>query len=236
VQNAFLHGTLEEEVYMRQPSGYEDKSRPHHVCKLDKALYGLKQASRAWHAKFTSKLIKLGFHASKADMSLFIYDNQGVTMFLLVYVDDIIVTSSSPATVDALLRDLQSDFALKDIGNFHYFLGIQVKKQGSGIVLSQEKYARDLLEKSGMKGCKPIITPLPTSEKLNSARRGRHHKILKHSGSIAVSNVDTTRLGLLGEQGLPIPSWSHYRSLDDCEEDTSVYTWYVKTRVIICAR
>jgi hypothetical protein len=67
-------------------------------------------------------------------------------MFLLVYVDDIIVTSSNPIAVDALLWDLQSEFALKDHGNLHYFLGIQVRMQGDGIVLSQEKYAMDLLE------------------------------------------------------------------------------------------
>jgi hypothetical protein len=98
-------------------------------------------------------------------------------MFLLVYVDDIIATSSSPAAIDALLQDLKSEFALKDLGNLHYFLRIQVKKQGSGIVLSQEKYAQNLLGKSGMKGCKPVITLLPTSEKFsskrNSARRRR---------------------------------------------------------------
>jgi hypothetical protein len=84
VQNIFLHGTLEEEVYMRQPPGYEDKSKPQHVCKLKKALYELRQASRAWYSKLSSKLVQLGFKSPKADMSLFIYHKHGVTMFLLV--------------------------------------------------------------------------------------------------------------------------------------------------------
>jgi hypothetical protein len=66
VQNVFLHGTLEEEVYMRQPPRYEDQSRPTHVCKLDKALYGLKQAPRAWYSRFSGKLKQLGFKASQA--------------------------------------------------------------------------------------------------------------------------------------------------------------------------
>jgi hypothetical protein len=96
-----------------------------------------------------------------------IYGKQGVTMFLLVYAEDITVTKSSLAVVVALLQDLKSEFALKDLKNLHYFLGIQVKKQGNGIVLSMEKYAHDLLEKSGMKECKSVITPLPTSEKLS---------------------------------------------------------------------
>jgi hypothetical protein len=66
VQNAFLHGNLEEEVLMRQPSGYESKTHPQYVCKLDKALYGLKQAPRAWYSRLSSKLISLGFKSSKA--------------------------------------------------------------------------------------------------------------------------------------------------------------------------
>jgi hypothetical protein len=80
---------------MRQPLGYEDWTRPRYLCKLDKALYGLKQAPRAWYSRFSTKLKELGFRSSKADTSLFIYEKHGVTMFLLVYVDDIIVTSSN---------------------------------------------------------------------------------------------------------------------------------------------
>lgn len=94
VQNAFLHGYLEEEVYMRQPLGYENKSKPNYICKLDKALYGLKQAPRAWYSRLSTKLISLGFQASKADTSLFFYNKGGVTIFVLIYVDDIIVASS----------------------------------------------------------------------------------------------------------------------------------------------
>ncbi|KAK1648882.1 hypothetical protein QYE76_066687 [Lolium multiflorum] len=73
VKNAFLHGVLEEEVYMRQPPGYEDSAHPNYICKLDKALYGLKQAPRAWYSRLSSKLLALGFVASKSDTSLFIY-------------------------------------------------------------------------------------------------------------------------------------------------------------------
>ena len=103
MQNVFLHGLLEEEVYMRQPLGFEDNCRPNFVCKLDKALYGLKQAPRAWYARLCGKLIQLGFTPSKGDTSLFYYHNGQVTMFVLVYVDDIIVASSSLAATKALL-------------------------------------------------------------------------------------------------------------------------------------
>jgi hypothetical protein len=79
---------------MHQPPGYEDKKLSHHVCKLDKALYGLKQAPRAWYARLSVKLLQLGFQISKVDNSLFYLKNKDVTMFILVYVDDIIVTIS----------------------------------------------------------------------------------------------------------------------------------------------
>ena len=75
VNNAFLHGFLEEEVYMQQPPGFEDTFTPHYVCKLHKALYGLKQSPRAWFSRLRDKLHHLGFHSSKADMSLFILIN-----------------------------------------------------------------------------------------------------------------------------------------------------------------
>jgi hypothetical protein len=90
----------------------------------------------------------------------------------LVYVDDIIVTSSSPATIDALLVDLKSDFALKGLGDLHYFLGIKVKQVPDGLLLTHEKYATDLLQKVGMLSCKLAPTLLSSSEKL-SAHQGQ---------------------------------------------------------------
>jgi histone deacetylase 1/2 len=87
-------------------------------------------------------------------------------IFVLIYVDDIIVTSSSTQAIAALLKDLKDDFALKDLGDLHFFLGIEVKKVHDGLLLTQEKYASDLLTKLGMKKCTTSPTPLSTSEKL----------------------------------------------------------------------
>ena len=100
---------------MRQPPGYADKSRPEFVCKLDKAIY----AQYAW---LCGKLEALGFVPSKADTSLFYYQKGKYTMFVLIYVVDIIVANSSLDATCALLKDLERDFALKDLIDLHYFL------------------------------------------------------------------------------------------------------------------
>jgi hypothetical protein len=135
---------LEEDVYMCQPPGYEDKALPNYICMLDKELYGLKQALRAWYARLSAKLLQLAFKISKSDNSLFYFQSDDVTIFMLVYIDDIIVTSSEPHVVATLLKRLSDDFALKDLGDLHYFLGIEVKRVANGIVPSQEKYSNDL--------------------------------------------------------------------------------------------
>jgi hypothetical protein len=152
---------------MKQPPGYHNLAYPGYVCKLDKAIYGLKQSPRSWYSRFSTKLLQLGFHASKADTSLFIYRKGRVQMYLLVYVNDIIVVGSSDQAVHALLSDLRVDFGLKDIGTLSYFLGIEVKKCVDGIVLTQAKYMMDILKRVGMTGCKPTCTPLTADEKLS---------------------------------------------------------------------
>ena len=118
---------------MRQPPGFVDPRAPRHLCKLRKAIYGLKQAPRAWYSRLSSRLLQLGFVASKADTSLFVFHHARVTMFMLVYVDDIIVSSSFPTATTKLLDDLQASFAIKDLGPLHYFLGFEVRSSPGGL-------------------------------------------------------------------------------------------------------
>lgn len=152
---------------MKLPPGYEDKTKPHYLCKLDKALYGLKQAPRAWYSRLCKKLQSLSFVPSKADTSLFFYKKGNYVIFMLVYVDDIIVPSSSQEAVDALLRDLEKEFAIKDLGKLHYFLGIQVQRKKDELLMTQERYASEILQRVNMQLCKPVKTPLCTTEKLS---------------------------------------------------------------------
>jgi histone deacetylase 1/2 len=166
-KNVFLHGVLEEEVYIRQPPGFEHPNAPHLICKLDKALYGLKQAPRAWYSRLSSKLCDLGFTPSKADTSLILFNKVGVTLFVLIYVDDIIVTSSSDHAISVLLQNLNENFAIKDLGDLHYFLGIEVTKTRDGMLMTHAKYAKDILKRVGMLGCKSAPTPLSSIEQLS---------------------------------------------------------------------
>lgn len=124
VKNVFLHGELQEEVFMEQPPGFEDPAFPHHVCRLNKALYGLKQAPRAWFNKFTNFLHEFGFTCSSADPSLFTFHHEHQTLVLLLYVDDVLLTRNSPKLVTQLIDCLSSKFSMNNLGSLHYFLGI----------------------------------------------------------------------------------------------------------------
>ena len=167
MKNVFLHSVLEEKLFMRQPPRYENSNSPQHVCKLDKTLYVLKQAPRAWYSRLSSKLESLGFVPSKADTSLFFCHQHGTILFMLIYVDDLIVTSPSPKAVEALLKDPRIDFALKDLRSLHFFLGVDVNNVKDGIVLSHEKYVQETLKRVSMIGCKPSSTPISTFENLS---------------------------------------------------------------------
>ncbi|GAB2267282.1 hypothetical protein Dimus_038662 [Dionaea muscipula] len=167
VKNAFLHGFLKEEVYMAQPGGFVDKDHPDYVCKLHKSLYGLKQAPRAWNERFTNFLPILGFKVSHADPSLFIKGSDSSMVYLLLYVDDIIITGSCEESIELVKQALQQEFEMTDLGNLYYFLGLEVKYLSSGgIFLCQSKYARDLINRAGMTDCNTHLTPCQAGVKL----------------------------------------------------------------------
>jgi len=123
VKNAFLHGTLTETVYCSQPSGFEDSAHPDFVCRLNKSFYGLKQDPRAWYSRFAAFLVSLGFVESKSDTSLFVLRRQSDTAYLLLYVDDIVLTASSMDFLRRIISALQQEFSMKDLGELHHFLG-----------------------------------------------------------------------------------------------------------------
>jgi hypothetical protein len=168
VNNAFLHRILYDEVYMEQPPGYTDPLFPRHVCRLKRALYSFKQAPRAWFHRFSSFLLQIGFLSSKADSSLFVYHTTLGTIYLLLYVDDIVITGSNTSLVHQFIASLSNEFSLKDLGALHYFLGVEVQPTDQGLLLIQTKYAIDLLQRASMVDAKPISTPFIVGQYLTA--------------------------------------------------------------------
>ena len=137
IHNVFLNGILHEEVYIKQPSGFVDFALPSHVCRLHKSLYGLKQAPRVWYTCLNGFLLSIGFHASKVDTSLFIFSIDADICYLLVYVNDILLTGSNSLMLQHLIQLLSSEFKLRDLGSVYYFLGIEVQSTSMGLMLRQ---------------------------------------------------------------------------------------------------
>ncbi|KAL0543967.1 hypothetical protein IC582_019077 [Cucumis melo] len=158
VKNTFLNGTLFEEVYMKPPSSTSPP--PHKVCLLRRALYGLKQALQAWFATFSSTITQLGFTSSPHDTALFTrHTTQGIVL-LLLYVDDMIITGNDPQATSDLQHYLGQHFEMKDLGSLNYFLGLEVSRRSDGYLLSQAKYASNLLVHSRITDSNTASTPL----------------------------------------------------------------------------
>ncbi|XP_073265499.1 uncharacterized protein [Populus alba] len=167
IDNAFLHGDLYEEVYMHLPPGYSTPHDPR-VCKLKKSLYGLKQASRQWFSKLSTSLLVFGFLQAKSDSSLFIRKTNTTFTAVLIYVDDVIITSNTLTAIHQVKHFLRTTFPIKDLGKLKYFLGIEVARSKQGIILCQRKYALDILADSGFSGAKPVSFPMETTLKLST--------------------------------------------------------------------
>lgn len=125
MNNAFLHGLLDKSVYMEQPPGYMEPKFPSHVCLLKKAIYGLKQAPQAWFYRFSSFLLIIGFSCSTADTSFFVFHKGTSILYLLLYVDAIIVTGNTTTLIDSIVSQIRREFVVKDSGCLNYFLGLE---------------------------------------------------------------------------------------------------------------
>jgi hypothetical protein len=166
MKNAFLHGTLSEIVYCCKPTGFTDPAHPDLVCHLRKSLYGLKQAPRAWYSRFATYLTTLWFIEVNSNTSLFIFRRGSDMVYLLLYVDGIILTASSMELLHHTISALQREFTMKDLGPLHHFLGITVEHCADGLFLHQRTYMLDILKQAVMADCKLCTTPVDHQVKL----------------------------------------------------------------------
>ncbi|GKD42806.1 retrovirus-related pol polyprotein from transposon TNT 1-94 [Tanacetum coccineum] len=153
VHNAFLHGDLDEEVYMKLPPGFYGSRGK--VCRLKKSLYGLRQAPHNWFCKLATALKTFGFTQLYADYSLFSFKRSGIELHVLVYVDDLIVAGNNSDVITKFRAYMSTCFHMKDLGALKYFLGIEIARHPEGLFLSQRKYALDILSESDLLGAKP---------------------------------------------------------------------------------
>ncbi|WZY94100.1 hypothetical protein YC2023_066429 [Brassica napus] len=166
VKNAFLQGELEDEVYMHPPPGLEHLVKPGNVLRLKKAIYGLKQSPRAWYRKLSTTLNGRGFRKSELDHTLFTLTGPSGSIVILVYVDDLIITGSDKAGIQATKEFLKSVFDIKDLGEMEYFLGIEICRSKEGLFMSQRKYTMDMLKETDVLGGKIAKTPLEEGYKV----------------------------------------------------------------------
>ncbi|WVZ80794.1 hypothetical protein U9M48_028245 [Paspalum notatum var. saurae] len=159
VKSAFLNEFIEEEVYVRQPPGFESTKFPNRVYKLRKALYGLKQAPRAWYARLKSFLLKSGFVMGSVDKTLFLLNRGRDTMIVQIYVDDIIFGGSSHALVSSFAEQMSREFEMSLMGP-------------EGTFVHQAKYTRNILKKFDMSDSKPMTTPMSTNMALDADEDG----------------------------------------------------------------
>nr|GEW55896.1 retrovirus-related Pol polyprotein from transposon TNT 1-94 [Tanacetum cinerariifolium] len=154
VKSTFLYGTIDEDVYVCQPPGFEDLHFPNKVYKVEKALYGLHQAPRAWYEILSTYLLENGFRRGTMDKTLFIKKDRDDILFVQVYVDDIIFGSIKKSLCDEFEQVMHKRFQMSSIGELNFFLGLQVKQKDDGIYISQDKYVADIV------GFKCYINPI----------------------------------------------------------------------------
>ncbi|KAK9048587.1 hypothetical protein SSX86_032448 [Deinandra increscens subsp. villosa] len=172
VKTAFLYAEMNEEVYVTQPPGFIDEENPDHVYLLDKALYGLHQAPRTWYETLSNHLVENGYTRGVVDQTLFRKRVEEDIIMVQVYVDDIIYGSTNEELCTEFEEIMKKKFEMSDQGEMSFFLALQVKQDESGILIHQEKYVNEILEKFKMKDCKPISTPMASRPLLSADLNG----------------------------------------------------------------
>jgi len=171
VKTVFLHGDLEEEIYMEQPEGFKVKGKEDYVCRLKKSLYGLKQAPRQWYKKFESVMEEQGYKKTTSDHCVFVQKfSDGDFIILLLYVDDMLIVGMNSSRIDKLKKQLSQSFAMKDLGTAKQILGVRIHRcrKDKKLFISQEQYIEKVLERFNMNKAKVVSSPLATHFKLST--------------------------------------------------------------------
>jgi len=191
VKIAFLHGDLEEEIFMAQPKGFEVQGKENLVCKLHKSLYGLKQALRQWYKKFNEFMRNSGFHRCEEDHCCYVKKYVDSYIILALYVDDMLIAGANMAEIDRLKKQLSENFEMKDLGPAKQILGMRISRDRSkGILnLSQEKYIEKLLSRFNVGNAKTRNTPLGTHLKFSKRQSSQTEEEENHMSKVPYASA-----------------------------------------------
>ena len=233
VKTAFLHGDLEEEIYMTQPEGYEEKGKEDWVCRLRKSLYGLKQSPRQWNKKFDEFMKEIDFKRSCHDQCVYIKRVGGVFVYLLLYVDDMLLASKDMTIINNIKDQLSSRFEMKDLGAARKILGIEIiRDRAKGtLILSQESYMEKVLKTYSMENAKSVNTPIGAHFKLMSADPKRVRVDEEYMRSVPYCNaVGSLMYGMIGTRpdlAYPVGLVSRFMS-DPVREHWDAVKWILR--------
>jgi hypothetical protein len=192
VKTTFLHGDLEEEIYMQQPQGYEVKGKENLVCRLKKSLYGLKQAPRQWYLKFDRFMTEQGYNRCHSDHCVYFKRlENGSFIILLLYVDDMLVAGSNMQDINVLKKKLANSFAMKDLGAAKKILGMRITRDRKNrkLTLSQGEYTKKVLERFRMQNAKPVSTPLASHFKLTKEMCPKTQEEIEYMSRVPYSSA-----------------------------------------------
>lgn len=165
--SAYLNGKLKETIYMQQPEEYDDGSG--RVCKLKKSIYGLKQSGRVWNDTLNNELVNMGLQRSEVDQCLYYKVTEGESIYIAIYVDDILLFCNNMDTLAVIKKTLGDKFKMKDMGEASSVLGMRITREENAIKVDQSKYIADVLSRFGMEDCNPSNTPMDYNQKLSAS-------------------------------------------------------------------
>ena len=171
VKTTFLYGDLEEEIYMRQPEGYEEKGKEDHLALLQKGLYGLKQGGRQWNKKLHAAMTSFGYRRVAVDHCVYTRTTKEGSSIVAIHVDDMLAGASTEQEMDSLKRDLEGPFEIKDLGDVHWLLGVAVTRDRKArtVSLSQATYINTIIKCFKMEETYPVTTPLEPGTRLSKS-------------------------------------------------------------------
>lgn len=213
IKGAYLNGVLEEELYMRQPEGFDDGTG--RICKLKRALYGLKQAGRVWNKKLNSTLLAMGYTRTDADPCVYTKVKGDITVVLTVWVDDLILCGNSQVEIDRTVAELGKSFEVKDLGEPKLLLGIQITRNAKAgtVTLSQRNYINTILHRFGYSDLNPASSPLDPNTHLKKRDKNLPpDPAVVHDYQAKLGSVMYAAIGTLPQLAFAVQKLSQFSS------------------------